>query len=58
MPTEEKAEKKAVLLRFLPKIHLQLLKVASEESVKRGKQVTVPLLCLEIIHAWLDARKK
>jgi hypothetical protein len=49
---------KQVSMRLEPSIYKQLLKAASEESIKRGKQVSVPALCLEIVLSWLSARKK
>lgn len=59
MQKEEKAvEKKGVMMRLTPKIFTALLREASSETMKRGKQVTVPALCLEIITAWVEAKKK
>jgi hypothetical protein len=62
MATEDKDTPKKpvkqVSMRVEPDPYTELLKAASEESIKRGQQLSVPGLCLEIVLSWLSARKK
>jgi hypothetical protein len=50
-------DKKGVLVRLPQKLHQDLLREASQESVKRGETVSVPRLILEILQARAKAKK-
>ena len=50
-------DKKGVLVRLPQKLHQDLLREASQESVKRGETVSVPRLILEILQARAKAKQ-
>ncbi|MEO1358689.1 MAG: hypothetical protein AAFW48_23335 [Pseudomonadota bacterium] len=50
-------DKKGVLIRLPQKLHQELLREASQESVKRGETVSVPRLILEILQARAKSKK-
>ncbi|WP_404995434.1 hypothetical protein [Cupriavidus pauculus] len=54
----EEQKAKQVLLRPQPKTYEALLKKAAAESVKRGRQVSVPKLVLEIVEERLEMERK
>lgn len=55
--SEAKEENKPVLVRLPPKLHQELLREASQESVKRGQTVSVPRLILDILQARAKSKK-
>ncbi|WP_301233360.1 hypothetical protein [Pandoraea cepalis] len=55
--TDNNKSTRQTLIRFPITIYTTLVKVAAEESVKRGKTVSVQTIVIETIEEWLKKRK-
>lgn len=55
--TDNNKSTRQTLLRFPFILYAALVKVAADESVKRGKTLSVQTIVIEIVEDWLKKRK-